>query len=107
MEQSIMFKFKFRSSSANCMDTFSKIRFYITQILKNYFSFVDLAGLGIWRYIDPALGPRSFPAFDDFKAGKVPLETGVFSINVDTKEVFLTTDTGRVNVGTSLIYVVA
>lgn len=53
------------------------------------------------------MGPRRFPAFNDYKSGKVQLEAlGVFSVNVETNEVFLTTDGGRKEIGTSLIYVV-
>lgn len=66
----------------------------------------DLGGLSIWRFEDPNVGPRRFPKFDDFKSGKVPLETGVFSVNVDTNEVFLTTSDSRKEIGTQLIYVV-
>lgn len=68
--------------------------------------YLDLSGLSIWRFEDPTMGPRRFPLLNDYKSGKVELETGIFSVNVETNEVFLTTPTGRKEIGTALIYVV-
>lgn len=67
---------------------------------------LDLSGLSIWHFEDPTMGPRRFPTFNDHKSGKVQLETGIFSVNVDTNEVFLATSEGRKEIGTSLIYLV-
>lgn len=70
----------------------------------------DVTGLQILRFEDAVMGPRKLPVLNDYKQGKVPLERGVFAIDVDTKAVFLT-PTGadaakRIDVGTSLVYVV-
>lgn len=72
------------------------------------FSISDSIGTKIWRFEDPVLGPRKIPAINDYQTGKILLEAGTFSINVDTNEVFLTVDGQAipVNVGTAFIYIV-
>lgn len=52
------------------------------------------------------LGPRKLPAFGNYAEGKVPLEKGVFAIDVAAKSVVLTTvaDAKPIDIGTSLVY---
>lgn len=66
----------------------------------------DVDALRIWRYEDAVLGPRKLPNYTEALKGKVLLENGVFSIDVDKNEVTLKTDSATLNVGTSFIYVV-
>lgn len=62
--------------------------------------------LRIWRYEDPVLGPRKIPVCSEPFMGKVQLENGTFSIDVDKNEVFLATETAKSSIGTTFIYVV-
>lgn len=66
----------------------------------------DVDALRIWRFEDSVLGPRKLPAFNEPLRGKILMEDGVFSIDVDRSEVTLKTETSSLNVGTSFIYVV-
>ncbi|XP_017485590.1 PREDICTED: leucine--tRNA ligase, cytoplasmic-like [Rhagoletis zephyria] len=66
----------------------------------------DLSTLKIWRYDDPALGPRQIPLFQDYKTGKTPLTEGEFSLDVEKKQVSLKVDDKVVEVGRQFIYVV-
>ncbi|XP_036329061.1 leucine--tRNA ligase, cytoplasmic [Rhagoletis pomonella] len=66
----------------------------------------DLSTLKIWRYDDPALGPRQIPLFQDYKTGKTPLTEGEFSLDVEKKQVSLKVDGKVVEVGRQFIYVV-
>lgn len=66
-----------------------------------------MSGVQIWRFEDPLLGPRKIPVFDDYKSGKILLESGVFSIDEAKKEVYLKIDDAVPKlVGTDFIYVV-
>lgn len=77
------------------------------QIKFTIYFLADLSGLKIWRYEDAELGARKLPVFDDYQQGKVLLESGVFAVDVAKKSVVLTTaDAKRIDVGTSLVYVV-
>lgn len=68
----------------------------------------EINGIQLWRFEDPVLGPRKIPNFNDFKTGKVQVEEGTLSIDVTTDAVAITSaDDKKVDVGTSLIYVVA
>lgn len=59
------------------------------------------------RFEDPVLGPRRLPAFQDYRSGKLTLEEGTFSIDVERKQVFLSCGAAqKVNVGTYLNYVI-
>lgn len=69
-------------------------------------SISDVDALRIWRYEDAVLGPRKLPAFNEPFKGKILMEDGIFSIDVEKNEITLTTDTSSLNVGTSFIYVV-
>lgn len=63
--------------------------------------------LQLWRYIDPVLGPRKLPIFDDFKAGKTLMEDGTLSISAKDDMVYLTGSDGtKMPIGIDLIYVV-
>lgn len=70
------------------------------------FFFSDNIGIKIWRFEDPVLGPRKIPAINDYQTGKIRLEAGTFSINIDTNEVFLTVDGQSISVGTAFAYIV-
>lgn len=67
---------------------------------------LDVDALRIWRFEDVVLGPRKLPIHNEPLKGKVLLEDGVFSIDVEKNEVFLQTESTKLNVGTSFIYVV-
>lgn len=67
---------------------------------------LDVDALRIWRYEDAVLGPRKLPAFNEPFKGKILMEDGVFSIDVEKNEILLKTDASSLNVGTSFIYVV-
>jgi leucyl-tRNA synthetase len=61
----------------------------------------------LWRYEDHVLGPRKMPVFNDFKAGKQQLEEGIFAVDVKDSRVFCSTSNGgKIEIGTNLIYVV-
>ncbi|KAJ6628985.1 Leucine--tRNA ligase, cytoplasmic [Pseudolycoriella hygida] len=67
----------------------------------------DVAGLQIWRFVDPISGPRKIPRCNDYKTGKVLLESGTFKIDVGKNEIYLdTVQSGRVDIGTAFVYVV-
>lgn len=69
----------------------------------------DLTALEVLRFEDPVLGPRRLPAFQDYRSGKLTLEEGTFSIDVERKQVFLSCGSAaaqKVNVGTYLNYVI-
>lgn len=66
----------------------------------------DVDALRIWRFEDAVLGPRKLPIYSEPLKGKVQMEDGVFSIDVDKSEVTLQTESTKINVGTSFIYVV-
>lgn len=72
----------------------------------DFFSIPDVDALRIWRFEDPVLGPRKLPAFNEPLKGKVLLENGVFSIDVEKNEIYLQTESTKLNVGTSFIYIV-
>lgn len=62
----------------------------------------------VWRFEDPAMGPRKIPTFNDFKTGKVQLEDGTLSIDIKADIVTITTNAGqKINIGAHLVYVVA
>lgn len=69
--------------------------------------FSELTGLKIWRFDDPILGPRKIPRCNDYKTGKVLLESGTFKINVKKNEIYLdTVEGGKADIGTAFVYVV-
>lgn len=66
-----------------------------------------MSGIQIWRFEDPLLGPRKIPVFDDYKSGKILLETGILSIDEAKKEVYLKVgDADPKFIGSDFIYVV-
>lgn len=67
---------------------------------------LDVDALRIWRYGDALLGPRKIPTINEPFKGKVLMEDGVFSIDVEKSEITLQTESTKINVGTSFIYVV-
>lgn len=68
----------------------------------------EVGAVQLWRFVDPILGPRKIPAFNDFKSGKVQLEEGNVSIDMKTQAVYITTTDGKkIDVGTSFVYIVA
>lgn len=68
----------------------------------------EIAAIQIWRFIDPVLGPRKIPAFDDYKSGKVQVEDGTVSLDLRAEAVYITSsDNQKFEVGTSLVYIVA
>lgn len=67
----------------------------------------DLSALEILRFEDPILGPRKPPTFQDYRSGKLTVEDGTFSIDVDKRQLFLSNGTIKnLNVGTSFVYVI-
>lgn len=69
--------------------------------------FTELIGLKIWRFDDPIMGPRKIPRCNDYKEGKILLESGTFKIDVAKNEIYLdTVEAGTVNIGTHFVYVV-
>ncbi|XP_049302651.1 leucine--tRNA ligase, cytoplasmic [Bactrocera dorsalis] len=66
----------------------------------------DLSTLKLWRYIDPVLGPRQIPAFQDYQKGKTPLTDGTFTLDVEKKLVSLKVEDKVIEVGRHFIYVV-
>lgn len=66
----------------------------------------DMANLKIWRYDDPALGPRKIPQFQDYKSGKTLLGDGNFVLDVAAKKISLEQGGKVTEVGRNLIYVV-
>lgn len=69
--------------------------------------FTELIGLKIWRFDDPIMGPRKIPRCNDYKEGKILLESGTFKIDVAKNETYLdTVEAGTVNIGTHFVYVV-
>ncbi|XP_050318861.1 leucine--tRNA ligase, cytoplasmic [Bactrocera neohumeralis] len=66
----------------------------------------DLSTLKLWRYIDPVLGPRQIPAFQDYQKGKTPLTDGTFTLDVEKKQVSLKVEDKVIEVGRHFIYVV-
>lgn len=68
----------------------------------------EATAIQIWRFTDPVLGPRKIPAFDDYKSGKAQVEEGTVSLDLKTEAVYITSsDNQKVEVGTSLVYIVA
>lgn len=62
----------------------------------------------LWRFEDPALGPRKMPIFNDYKSGKVQLEDGTMTIDLKSEVVFVSTTEGKkIEIGSNLVYVVA
>lgn len=74
--------------------------------MKRSFFIPDVDALRIWRFEDPVLGPRKLPTFNEPLKGKVLLENGEFSIDVEKNEIYLQTESTKLSVGTSFIYVV-
>lgn len=67
----------------------------------------DVDAVQVWRFEDPVLGSRKIPTFNDYKSGKVQLEDGTFSISMKPENVYITTSDGKkIEVGTSLVYIV-
>lgn len=68
----------------------------------------ELNALQLWRFEDPVLGPRKIPIFNDYKSGKVQLEDGSLSIDMKADDVHVTTADGKkIQIGSSLVYIVA
>lgn len=82
-------------------DTTKEIREKLAKNLK-----LEIGAVQVWRFEDPALGPRKIPNFNDYKTGKVQLEDGVVSLDLKTETVCVTTVDGKIEVGTSFIYIV-
>lgn len=75
--------------------------------MRKFGPILDLDALRIWRFEDPIVGPRKIPVLNETLKGKVQLEDGVFSIDSVKNEVFLDVDdSGKINVGSSFIYMV-
>uniref|UniRef100_A0A182Y3F3 leucine--tRNA ligase n=2 Tax=Anopheles stephensi TaxID=30069 RepID=A0A182Y3F3_ANOST len=67
----------------------------------------DLSALEVMRYEDPVMGPRSLPAFQDYRSGKVTIEEGEFKVEMEKKQVLLSNGTFKnLNIGTNFIYVI-
>lgn len=77
---------------------------FTNKIAKIVGSNVD--ALRIYRFEDGVLGPRKLPTFNEPLKGKIPIEDGEFSIDVEKSEITLQTDSSKINIGTSFIYVV-
>lgn len=74
---------------------------------KHFGSVSEATGLQIWRHVDPILGPRKIPRVNEHKEGKVVLENGTFTVDVQKNEIYLdAVEAGKVNIGTSFIYLV-
>lgn len=68
----------------------------------------EIAAIQIWRFVDPVLGPRKIPAFEDYKSGKALVEEGTVSLDLKTETVYITSsDSQKVEVGNMLVYIVA
>lgn len=71
-------------------------------------SFIDPKKISLWRFQDPVVGPRKIPTSDDIEKGKVELnEANSFVVDVEKKSVSITENGQHVDIGSSLIYVVA
>lgn len=67
----------------------------------------DLSALEILRYEDPVKGPRRPPTFQDYRAGKLTIEEGTFSIDEGKNQLLLTNGTVKnLDVGTNFLYVI-
>lgn len=67
----------------------------------------DVEAVRIWRHDDPILGPRKIPVFSEPFKNKIKLEDGTFTVDTEKQEVYLELeDATKINVGSSLIYVV-
>lgn len=61
----------------------------------------------LWRFEDHVLGPRKVPIFNDFKNGKIELESGVLSTDLKENRVYITTAAAnKIEIGTNLVYVI-
>ncbi|CAO1370357.1 unnamed protein product [Diamesa tonsa] len=68
----------------------------------------EVQALQIWRFVDPVMGPRKIPNFQDYKTGKVPLEDGIVTIDQEKNQLFITDSTSgkKINVGTEMVYII-
>lgn len=57
--------------------------------------------------IDPVLGPRSRPVFDDILKGKtqIPIDS-IFKVDVETKNIKVNVKENLYDVGNELVYIV-
>ena len=68
----------------------------------------EINAIQLWSFEDPVLGPRKIPVFNDYKSGKVQIEEGTLSIDLKANNVFVTfADNKKIEIGTSLVYIVA
>ncbi|XP_063701981.1 leucine--tRNA ligase, cytoplasmic [Culicoides brevitarsis] len=67
----------------------------------------DVAPLNIYRFNDPALGPRKMPTFGDYKEGKTLLpKIGELTIDAEKSELYMVEKGKKVPLGKSFVYVV-
>lgn len=58
----------------------------------------------LFRFADPLMGPRRIPSIEKPLEGKIEiLANEIFKINIDTKEVFLVNQSGKIPLGDSII----
>lgn len=65
--------------------------------------------ISVWRFEDPAMGPRKIPTCENVEKGKTRLtESVVFHVDIEKKTVAVEEEKGsRVDVGTKLVYIVS
>ncbi|RZF47906.1 hypothetical protein LSTR_LSTR011882 [Laodelphax striatellus] len=67
----------------------------------------DLTKVELWRWDDPILGPRKFPAFNDPTSGRVRLEPNTeLIVNVDAKTIAVQNNGTQISLGESITYLV-
>ncbi|KOB74537.1 Leucyl-tRNA synthetase [Operophtera brumata] len=83
-------------------DTVAKLK---TKIAKEVKAIKDLSSLKLWRYKDPALGPRKIPVPGDHSARcQVLDEHAVLRVDVATSTVLLADNGKSLELGTQMVY---
>ncbi|XP_047517549.1 leucine--tRNA ligase, cytoplasmic [Pieris napi] len=83
-------------------DTVEKIK---TKIAKEIKAIKDINSLKLWRYLDPALGPRKIPVVGDHVTKCAELVNGdVIRVHVDASRIELVQNGTNIDVGLQFVY---
>lgn len=75
-------------------------------VIKCFFA-VDLSKVKLMRFDDPLLGPRRVPVLGKELTGKMPIsEHAVFHVDLVSKNVHLTENGLRADIGDTMVYLV-
>ncbi|XP_039295414.1 leucine--tRNA ligase, cytoplasmic [Nilaparvata lugens] len=79
----------------------------VKRIVANERLIKDASKVELWRWEDPILGPRKFPAFNDPTSGRVRLESNTqLIVNVDAKSIAIQNNGKQISLGESITYLV-